>query len=172
RSWRTATAPAWRLRNSTGCAASPSPASAPASTRIRWKTRPRSPLPPCASRLRDSRRRPRCCSAVFPRRRWRYTSACSRTDAEASVDFVLDDLQGEHIRALLRLHLASAQQHSPPESVHALDVDGLRRPGVAFWSCWREGELLGCCALKELDRGHGEIKSMRTAPQHERQGIG
>jgi putative acetyltransferase len=88
------------------------------------------------------------------------------------VDFVLDDLQGEDIRALLRLHLASAQQHSPPGSVHALDVDGLRRPGVAFWSCWREGELLGCCALKELDRGHGEIKSMRTAPQHERQGIG
>ena len=88
------------------------------------------------------------------------------------MDFVLDDLQGEDIRALLRLHLASAQQHSPPESVHALDVDGLRRPGVAFWSCWREGELLGCCALKELDRGHGEIKSMRTAPQHERQGIG
>jgi putative acetyltransferase len=88
------------------------------------------------------------------------------------MDFVLDDLQGEAIRALLRLHLASALQHSPPGSVHALDVDGLRRPGVAFWSCWREGELLGCCALKELERGHGEIKSMRTAPQHERQGVG
>ena len=88
------------------------------------------------------------------------------------MDFVLDDLQGEEIRALLRLHLASALQHSPPESVHALDVDGLRRPGVAFWSCWRAGELLGCCALKELDPAHGEIKSMRTAPRHERQGVG
>jgi len=88
------------------------------------------------------------------------------------MEFRLDDLQGEEIRALLQLHLASAQQHSPPESVHALDVDGLRQPGVTFWSCWRDGALLGCCALKELDRGHGEIKSMRTAPQHERQGNG
>jgi putative acetyltransferase len=57
------------------------------------------------------------------------------------MDFVLDDLQGDDIRSLLRLHLASALQHSPPGSVHALDVDGLRRPGVTFWSCWREGEL-------------------------------
>ena len=88
------------------------------------------------------------------------------------MEFRLDDLSGEEVRELLRLHLASALQHSPPESVHALDVDGLRRPGVTFWSCWRNGELLGCCALKDLDGTHGEIKSMRTAPRHERQGIG
>jgi len=88
------------------------------------------------------------------------------------MEFRRDDLSGEPIRELLRLHLASALQHSPPESVHALDVDGLRRPGVTFWSCWQDGELLGCCALRELEAGHGEIKSMRTAPQRERQGVG
>ena len=88
------------------------------------------------------------------------------------MDFRLDDLQGEAIRALLRLHLDSALQHSPPGSVHALDVDGLRQPGVTFWSLWSGSELLGCCALKELSPGHAELKSMRTAPQRERQGIG
>ena len=88
------------------------------------------------------------------------------------MEFRIDDLQGEAIRGLLRLHLASALQHSPAESVHALDLDGLRRPDVSFWSCWRDDELLGCCALRELDAGHGEVKSMRTAPGMERQGVG
>jgi putative acetyltransferase len=88
------------------------------------------------------------------------------------MDFLLDDLQREAIRELLRLHLESALQHSPPGSVHALDIDGLRRPGVTFWSCWQDGELLGCCALKELEPPHGELKSMRTVPGRERQGVG
>lgn len=88
------------------------------------------------------------------------------------MEFRLDDLSGEEIRELLRLHLASALQHSPPGSVHALDVDGLRGPGVTFWSCWQHGELLGCCALRELDPRHGEVKSRRTAPGHERRGVG
>jgi putative acetyltransferase len=88
------------------------------------------------------------------------------------VEFRQDDLSGEPIRALLREHLASAARHSPPESVHALDIDGLRQPGVTFWSAWSDGELLGCCALKELDAAHGEVKSMRTVDAHQGRGIG
>ena len=60
---------------------------------------------------------------------------------------------------------------SPPESVHALDLDGLRRPEITFWTVWSGNELLGCGALKELDPRHGEIKSMRTAPAHRRKGV-
>jgi putative acetyltransferase len=88
------------------------------------------------------------------------------------MEFVLDDLSGAAIRALLHAHLQEALELSPPESMHALDLDGLRQPGLTFWSVWREGELLGCCALKELDPTHGEIKSMRTASAHRRQGVG
>jgi len=88
------------------------------------------------------------------------------------MEFRRDDLSGEPIRALLRQHLESAAQHSPPESVHALDIDGLRQPGVTFWSAWSGGDLLGCCALKELDAGHGEVKSMRTADAHQGRGVG
>ena len=88
------------------------------------------------------------------------------------MEFRLDDLRGSEIRALLRQHLDSAREHSPPQSVHALDVDGLRQPGVTFWSAWQQDELLGCCALKELDAGHAEIKSMRTATAFQRRGVG
>jgi len=72
---------------------------------------------------------------------------------------------------LLREHLRSLAQHSPPESMHALDLESLRQPAVTFWSVWDGGALMGCGALKELDSGHGEIKSMRTAPQYLRRGV-
>lgn len=60
---------------------------------------------------------------------------------------------------------------SPPESVHALPLEGLRAPEITFWSAWQNGEQLGCGALKELDPEHGEIKSMRTASRHLRKGV-
>lgn len=81
----------------------------------------------------------------------------------------LDDPQ---VIALLRLHLAGMHAHSPPESVHALDLSGLRRSDMTFWTAWDGDELLGCGALKQLDAGHGEIKSMRTDPAHLGKGVG
>jgi putative acetyltransferase len=84
----------------------------------------------------------------------------------------LDDLKGPAIRALLAEHLQSMHSLSPPESVHALDLDELRRPEVTFWTVWSGGELLGCGALLELSPEHGEIKSMRTPAAHRRKGVG
>lgn len=83
----------------------------------------------------------------------------------------LDDLTRVDIVQLLLQHVQSAALHSPPGSVHALDIDRLRRPGISFWSARDGAELLGCCALKELDSRHGEIKSMRTASAHLRKGV-
>ena len=82
-----------------------------------------------------------------------------------------DDLTGQQIRALLEEHLRSMHELSPPESVHALDLDGLRKPEITFWTAWSGDELLGCGALKQLDPQHGEIKSMRTAMAHRRKGV-
>ena len=84
----------------------------------------------------------------------------------------VDDLAGPEIRALLAEHLRSMHQLSPPESVHALDLTGLRQPEITFWTVWSEVELLGCGALKELNSTHGEIKSMRTTSSHRRKGVG
>ena len=83
----------------------------------------------------------------------------------------IDDLAGAEIRALLAEHLNSMHQLSPPESVHALDVTGLLKPDITFWTVWSKDELLGCGALKELSPAHGEVKSMRTASAHRRKGV-
>ena len=84
----------------------------------------------------------------------------------------LDDLSRPAIQALLAEHLESMHSLGPPESVHALDLEGLRKPDVTFWSAWEGSQLLGVGALKELDPKHGEIKSMRTVKAHLRKGVG
>jgi putative acetyltransferase len=83
----------------------------------------------------------------------------------------IDDLKGSEIHELLREHLRNMALHSPPESIHALDIEALRKPEITFWTIWEIGELLGCGALKELDSRHAEIKSMRTSSRHLRKGV-
>ena len=83
-----------------------------------------------------------------------------------------DDLRGADVVALLQEHLDDMHRHSPPESVHALDLDKLRRPEITGWVAREGGPLLGCGALKQLDARHGEIKSMRTANAHRGRGVG
>ena len=87
------------------------------------------------------------------------------------MDIRVDDLQGDAIKALLQLQLDAMHQHSPPESVHALDLEALRHPSITFWTAHAHGELLGCGALKRLNPDHGELKSMRTADAHLRKGV-
>ncbi len=82
-----------------------------------------------------------------------------------------DDLRGPEIAELLKVHLDAMHDHSPPESVHALDLDALGAPDISFWTAWIDDELAGCGAMKELDPGHGEIKSMRTTAEHLRKGV-
>ena len=82
-----------------------------------------------------------------------------------------DDLAGPEVAALLNEHMTGMREHSPPESVHALDLASLRAPEITFWTAWDGTDLLGCGALKELDPRHGEIKSMRTAARHLRKGV-
>ena len=84
----------------------------------------------------------------------------------------VDDLQGPEIAALLQEHLRDMRAVSPPESKHALDLEGLRKPEITFWTIWEEHSLVGCGAIKMLDQNHGEIKSMRTASAHQGRGIG
>lgn len=84
----------------------------------------------------------------------------------------IDDLSRPAIHALLNEHLQSMYELSPPESVHALDLEKLRESDVTFWSVWEGPLLLGCGALKELNQKHGEVKSMRTPNAHRRKGAG
>lgn len=75
----------------------------------------------------------------------------------------IDDLRRPQVAELLEEHLQDMRAWSPPKSVHALDLERLRQPGITFWTVWDGDELLACGAIKRLDAGHGELKSMRTA---------
>ncbi len=82
-----------------------------------------------------------------------------------------DDLSSEPVRSLLALHLSGMHARSPPGHSFALDVSGLRCPGITVWSVWDGGTLAGIGALKDLGDGTGELKSMRTDPRHLRRGV-
>lgn len=88
------------------------------------------------------------------------------------MDLRRDDLTRPEVHALLAAHVADMHRISPPGSVHVLDLDGLRKPEITFWSAWIDGRLAGCGALKELDPTHGELKSMRTAEAFRGRGVG
>jgi putative acetyltransferase len=87
-------------------------------------------------------------------------------------EILIDDPRAADVRDLLDRHLAFANSHSPPEDVHALDLDGLLDPAVTFVSFRRNGELLAVGALKQLDARHAELKSMHTAQAARGRGIG
>lgn len=84
----------------------------------------------------------------------------------------IDDLSGADVAQLLAEHLRDMYATSPACSVHALDLAALRAPSVTVWTARRDGALLGCGALKELDGRHAELKSMRTAADARGQGVG
>lgn len=88
-----------------------------------------------------------------------------------TLDIRTDDLRGAQTIALLEAHRRSMFEHSPPECVFALDLDGLRQPDITLWTAWEGDALLGCGALKALGAQQGELKSMRTAAGYLRRGV-
>ncbi len=83
----------------------------------------------------------------------------------------IDNLTSGGVIKLLEEHLVDMYATSPPESIHALDVESLKHPSITFWRAEKNREVLGCVAIKELSLNHGEIKSMRTATNARNQGI-
>jgi putative acetyltransferase len=108
-----------------------------------------------------------------PSEEQRVTDDSAGTEVPATGTFTIrvDDLSGEATRALLALHLAGMHANSPPGSVFALDLSGLTVPEVTVWTVWRQTALAGVGALKTLGDGTGELKSMRTHPDHLRRGV-
>ena len=82
-----------------------------------------------------------------------------------------DDLSAAATRELLAFHLREMHANSPPGSVFALDLSGLSEPGVTVWTAWKGEQVAGVGALQDLGDGTGEVKSMRTHPDHLRNGV-
>jgi putative acetyltransferase len=91
------------------------------------------------------------------------------TDPQLKI--VVDDLSGPRIAEFLDEHIQEMRSITPLESKFALDLDGLRKPEITFWSVMDGDTVVGCGAIKRLDAGHAELKSMRTAPARKRSGI-
>ena len=76
------------------------------------------------------------------------------------------------VNELLNKHFIELRSVSPAGSTHVLDIDGLKDPSIKFWSLWENNELIGCGALKFLEKNHGEFKSIRVADQFRKKGSG
>ena len=76
------------------------------------------------------------------------------------------------VNDLLKKHFIELRSVSPAGSTHVLDIDGLKDPSIKFWSLWEDNKLVGCGALKFLEKNHGEFKSIRVADEFRKKGIG
>ena len=82
------------------------------------------------------------------------------------------ELDHDDVRHLIDQHFAEMRAGSPPSACHVVPIDGLRTPDIRFFTVREDGALLGCGALRRLEKGHGEIKSMRTADGALGRGVG
>ena len=89
---------------------------------------------------------------------------------------MLKSIEGnfEHpeVNELLIKHFIELRAASPEGSAHVLDIPGLKVSSIKFWSLWENQNLMGCGALKFLDKGHGEFKSIRIHDNFRKRGNG
>ena len=86
-----------------------------------------------------------------------------------SIEGNFDNLE---VNDLLKKHFIELRSVSPAGSTHVLDIYGLKDPRIKFWSLWENNKLIGCGALKFLEKDHGEFKSIRVADEFRKKGIG
>ena len=82
------------------------------------------------------------------------------------------NFDNSEVNELLKKHFVELRSVSPEGSTHVLDIEGLKVPSIKFWSLWENDKLIGCGALKFLERNHGEFKSIRVADEFRKKGIG
>ena len=82
------------------------------------------------------------------------------------------NFENSDVNDLLRRHFLELKAASPKGSTHVLDIEGLKVPSIKFWSLWDNNKLIGCGALKLLEKGHGEFKSIRLHDDFRNKGNG
>ena len=82
------------------------------------------------------------------------------------------NFDNSEVNNLLKKHFIELRSVSPEGSTHVLDIEGLKDPSIKFWSLWENNELVGCGALKFLEKKHGEFKSIRVADKFRKNGMG
>ena len=82
------------------------------------------------------------------------------------------NFENSEVNKLLQHHFIELRSVSPVGSAHVLDIEGLKSESIKFWSLWENNELIGCGALKFLDKDHGEFKSIRVSNKFRKKGYG
>jgi putative acetyltransferase len=82
------------------------------------------------------------------------------------------NFEHHEVNELLKKHFIELRAASPEGSTHVLDIPGLKVSSIKFWSLWEGDNLLGCGALKFLEKGHGEFKSIRVHDNFRNKGNG
>ena len=82
------------------------------------------------------------------------------------------NFENPEVNELLTKHFIELRSASPKGSAHVLDIEGLKVPSIKFWSLWNEKQIIGCGALKILEKGHGEFKSIRLHDEFRKKGNG
>ena len=93
-------------------------------------------------------------------------------DPDVDLVVALDDPGRDDVAALLDTHLAFSIEVTPPGHVHAVGSEQMTVPEMIVLSARRSNQLMGIGALRELDPGHAELKSMHTIPTARGQGVG
>ena len=83
-----------------------------------------------------------------------------------------NNFDNPRVNTLLHYHFYQLRSNSPEGSTHVLDIEGLKVSSIKFWSVWDEDKLIGCGALKFLEKDHGEFKSIRVLDQFRKKGYG
>lgn len=103
--------------------------------------------------------------------RWRPSRPVVTPSVVVVLEISVDDPATPDVAALIEQHLALMRALSPPEDVHALDLESLRHPAVLLVSCRSHGEVLGIGALKQIDPGQAEVTSMYVTEAARGRGI-
>ena len=83
-----------------------------------------------------------------------------------------NNFEDPKVNELLNKHFIELRSVSPEGSTHVLDIPGLKISSIKFWSLWEDKNLIGCGALKFLDKNHGEFKSLRISDKFRNKGLG
>ena len=82
------------------------------------------------------------------------------------------NFKNTEVNTLLEKHFKELRSVSPEGSAHVLDIPGLQTDSIKFWSLWENEMLIGCGALKFLEKDHGEFQSIRVVDGFRKKGYG
>ena len=82
------------------------------------------------------------------------------------------NFDNSEVLELLNKHFIELRSVSPEGSAHVLDIEGLKDQNIKFWSLWEGNLLMGCGALKFLNKEHGEFKSIRVEDRFRKKDYG